>query len=114
MKYFKLSEFDCTQTGKNHMKPRFLKAIDELRERCGFPFIVVSGYRAPEHSIEAAKPTGPGMHSKGLASDIRVRNGIERGLIVSNAIEMGFCGIGVAHTYIHVDLRDSDLVIWTY
>lgn len=114
MKYFKREEFDCTQTGENKIQPLFLDAIDELREVCGFPFHVVSGYRSPKHTIEAAKPGGPGMHSKGLAADIRVGNGIERGLIIKNAIEMGFKGIGVAKTYIHVDLRGGDLVIWTY
>ena len=44
------------------MCPDFLQKLDALREVCGFPFIITSGYRSPNHSIEAAKAK-PGTHS---------------------------------------------------
>ena len=75
MKYFKLSEFNCKETGENNMQPDFLKKIDKLREACGFPFIINSGYRSPRHSIEAKKPK-PGTHAQGIAADIRVQGGL--------------------------------------
>ena len=40
VKYFKLEEFDCQETGENKMDPDFLEKLDELRhahegrERC--------------------------------------------------------------------------------
>ena len=41
-------------------------------------------------------------------------NGVERGRIVKHAIELGFTGIGVAKTFLHVDIRKGPLVVWQY
>jgi len=112
-KYFNLSDFNCQETGENEMDIDFIRDLDELREACGFPFIITSGYRSPRHSIEAKKEK-PGMHAYGIAADIQVRDGHERMLIVWKAIEMGFNGIGVAKTFVHVDRRNSTPVMWVY
>jgi len=95
------------------MKPDFLEKLDELRERCGFPFTITSGYRDPTHPLEAKKEK-PGTHSQGIAADIRAVSGDERYIILENAFNMGFGGIGVAKTFIHVDTRQSLPVVWTY
>lgn len=114
LKYFTLEEFNCQETGENKMSTNFLIMLDMLREECGFPFHITSGYRSTSHSIEASKPT-PGVHSRGIAADIKVLNGTQRYIIVEKAIELGFKGIGVAKTFVHVDLRDSDYpVMWSY
>jgi len=113
VKYFNLSDFDCQETSENEMCPEFLSKLDNLRDVCGFPFIVTSGYRSPSHSIESKKAK-PGTHAQGIASDIKVNNGMERYLIVKNAVEMGFNGIGIAKTFIHVDNRTSSPVMWSY
>jgi len=102
MKHFKLSDFNCKETGENEMCSHFLVRLDNLREACGFPFIVNSGYRSPEHSVEKAK-SKPGFHAQGLATDIRCRDGNKKRKIVAAAIAMGFNGIGVYPTFIHVD-----------
>ena len=112
-KYFRLSDFDCQETGENEMDLDFIMDLDELRESCGFPFIITSGYRSNSHSLEVKKEK-PGMHAHGIAADIQVKNGSERMLIVWKAIEMGFNGIGVAKTCVHVDKRASTPVMWTY
>jgi uncharacterized protein YcbK (DUF882 family) len=113
-KYFKRSDFDCQETGENEMKDRFIKKLDHLREACGFPFIVTSGYRSPNHSLERHKANGPGMHSSGLAADIAVSGGQERMAIIKHACAMGFTGVGVAKGFVHVDIRDSSPVAWCY
>jgi uncharacterized protein YcbK (DUF882 family) len=113
-RYFKIEDFACTQTAENEIQWDFVSALDDLRGVCGFPFIITSGYRSPSHSIEARKEK-PGQHAQGNAADIKVSNGLERYTIVSNAIKLGiFKGIGVSRSFIHVDTRDSDPVIWTY
>lgn len=113
MKNFTLSEFNCKETGENKMNPKFLEMIDKLRERCGFPFVVESGFRSAKHSIEVKKKS-PGTHSKGIAADIRVVGGYQRYKIVSEAINMGFSGIGVDENFIHVDIREDTPVVWSY
>jgi len=113
MRYFKLSDFNCQETGNNEMSEEFLEKLDDLRHKCGFPFIITSGYRDPTHSIEARKAKA-GTHARGIASDIRINNGNEAYDIIKNAQSMGFNGIGVAKSFIHVDIRKGMPVVWSY
>ena len=116
MKYFSIEDFDCQETGENKMNPEFLKAIDHLRDACGFPFIVTSGYRSPNHSIEAAKVAAGkkvGTHAQGIAADIKVSGGAQRLTIVKHASAMGM-SVGVAKTFVHVDIRKTEPMCWCY
>ena len=112
-KYFKLSDFDCQETGENHMSEEFIHKLDELRAACGFPFYITSGYRSEKHSIESKK-SKPGTHAQGIAADIAVNGGSQRFTIVKNALAMGFTGVGVAPGFIHVDVRKTTPVMWKY
>ena len=113
MKYFKREEFNCTHTNKNEMDDAFLAKLDQLREECGFPFRITSGYRDATHPNEARKEK-PGTHNQGIAADIAVSNGFERMNIVHNALKLGFGGVGVAKSFVHVDTRTTTPVMWTY
>ena len=116
--YFAKAEFACQYTGENQITDALLLKIDELRDRCGFPFVITSGYRSLAHPIERAKKTNTGTHAQGIAADIRVRDGVQRFKIVEEAIKMGFTGVGVATDFVHVDIRDLDTnespVMWCY
>jgi len=114
-RHFSTSEFRCRESGENLMDESFLFMLDELRERCGFPFTITSGYRSVNHTAERNKPAGKkGTHTRGIACDIAVFNGVERMKIVKEALEMGFGGIGVAKSFVHVDMRTTTPVMWTY
>lgn len=113
-KYFKLQDFDCQETGENRMEEEFIHKLDELRESCGFPFIVTSGYRSPSHSIEIKKANGGGMHTKGISADIRIANSKDRHTIIKNAMAQGFTGIGIHKTFVHVDTRLDTARVWLY
>ena len=112
-KYFKLEDFDCQETGENNMDVAFIHKLDELREACDFPFVITSGYRSNGHSIEKKK-TSPGTHAQGIAADIKVSGGFQRYKIVEKALLMGFRGVGIAKTFIHIDDRQTGFVIWNY
>jgi len=90
-----------------------MELVDELRDRCGFPFVITSGFRSVQHPIEAKKDV-PGTHSQGIAADIKITNSAQRYTIIREALAMGFTGIGVASDFIHVDTRGSAPVIWVY
>lgn len=113
IKFFTKEEFDCKETGENQMQLEFMRKLDELRLHCGFPFVITSGYRSPRHSAEAKKAIG-GTHVRGIAADIKVGCGADRRTLVEKAIELGFNGIGVAYTFVHVDSRETLPVMWTY
>lgn len=103
------AEFDCKETGENNMDPQFMEALQRVREKCGFPFHITSGYRAPRHSEERYKKNGPGYHTKGIAVDIHLSSDLAYYLIKA-AFEEGFTGIGVSQEadqarFIHLDMR---------
>ena len=112
-RYFTIEDFACSETGENGIQPEFVSALDDLRHECGFPFVVTSGFRSVDHSIEKTKKVG-GRHTRGDAADIQVTNGLQRMAIVRKALEHGFKGIGVAKSFVHLDTRDSEPVMWTY
>ena len=115
--YFRTEDFDCQETGENQMKPIFIHKLDTLREACGFPFIVTSGFRSPTHSIEKRKEK-VGTHAQGIAADIKYKDGTQMYKIVQKAIELGFTGVGVHRSFVHVDIRelgdDRHPVMWAY
>ena len=113
MKHFTVEEFDCQHTGENRMEQDFLDKLDALREHCGFPFVITSGYRSPDHPLEARKEI-PGTHAQGIAADIKITNSAHRYTIIREALAHGFTGLGVAGDFIHVDTRGTVPVIWTY
>jgi zinc D-Ala-D-Ala carboxypeptidase len=75
------------------MKHEFMAKLQKLRETYGAPMKVTSGYRCPQHPIEAKK-SAPGAHASGLACDIGVQ-GEEAHRLLALALEAGFTGIGV-------------------
>ena len=111
-KYFKLTDFDCQETGENAMDINFIHALDNLREICGFPFIVTSGFRSESHSVEKRKSKG-GTHTMGIAADIRVSGGAQRMAVVKHASALGM-SVGVAKTFVHVDTRTTEQMCWSY
>ena len=105
-KYFKEIE--------DNMNKEFLFVLDEAREFAGIPFIINSAYRSPEHPLSIKNPSS--SHIKGLAVDIKATDSTTRFKIVKALVEVGFKRIGIADTFIHVDLDldKTQNVIWTY
>jgi len=113
MKYFKMSEFNCKETGENEMDIHFLRRLDRLRELCKFPFVINSGFRSKKHSVEKVKSM-PGTHTMGIAADVKVLNASQRYKLLKHAYAMGFKGIGIAKGFVHVDDRVTESKSWIY
>jgi len=111
--YFKDHEFADRYTGDKKINLDFVRRLSLLRQICGFPFIINSGYRTSKHPVEINKAT-IGKHTLGIAVDIRVTSARQRQKIVSEAIKLGFRGIGIHKNFVHVDMRNGPLVIWIY
>jgi len=94
MKHFKLREFsspDQEKSGKQ-MDKEFLLFIDELRNRCNFPFRITSGFRTKEYHQSL---TNRGYHTipnsahlKGLAADISISDSKKRAIFLVHAMEL--------------------------
>ena len=119
-RYFTSDEIACRcGCNQQRMDDDFMWLIDNLREDCGFPFIVSSAYRCPEYNTQVSSTGGAGPHTTGKAIDIRVY-GERAHKLLEMALRYGFKGIGVsqkgAHKYrfIHIDNARDHQTVWSY
>ena len=119
--HFTAEEMRCKETNEEGVTAELMDKLEELRELCGFPLVVSSGFRGLLHSIERAKINrgkAPGTHNQGIAADIAI-NGGEAVTLLKHALAIGFTGIGInqraawANRFIHLDLR-KESTIWSY
>ena len=116
---FKAEEFRCSHCNAEGIKEEVIAKLQAMRTEYGRPMRITSGYRCPQHPIEAKKST-PGAHALGIAADIGV-DGAEAHRILGLAFKQGFTGIGVQQKgtgrFIHVDIRNGELpgpTVWSY
>jgi zinc D-Ala-D-Ala carboxypeptidase len=100
---------------EENMDVNFLAKLDEAREYANIPFVINSAFRTVEHN-KAVGGTSNSSHLKGLAVDISVTNSVTRGIVLEALIAVGFTRIGIAKTFIHVDLDfdKTQNVTWMY
>ena len=97
--------------GSNTVGYKVLKSHQTMQIDLQEPMKITSGYRCPDHPIEAKKPQ-PGYHSKG-AIDVAV-SGEDAWTIIKIASSTGWGGIGVnTPSFIHLDRR-TNKTVWKY
>ena len=113
-------EFDCHETGENEMRVQFMNALYRLRSELDSPMVITSGYRSPEHSVEASKPKR-GEHTYGMACDVACYGELAF-RIVSLAPKFGFNRIGIkqrgdfSKRFIHLGMSKEfpNPTVWSY
>ena len=122
MKYFTYTEFDSPDevgSGKK-MHPDILDMLDQARDKYDKPIRITSGYRTKEYneslSARGYKASPNSSHLKGLAADIACASSVDRYHLINCLLDVGFKRIGIANTFIHVDIdpEKANEVIWTY
>ena len=99
---------------EDNMDEEFLQRLDQARAFADIPFIINSAYRSPNHPLSIKNPSS--SHIKGLAVDIKATDNATRFKIIDALLFVGFKRIGIADTFIHVDIdygKRQD-IIWTY
>ena len=116
---FSAKEFICSHCGGDGIQEALLGKLQAMRTEYGKAIKITSGYRCPQHPIEAKK-SSPGAHALGLAADIAAE-GEEAYKILNLAFKHGFTGIGVQQKgtgrFVHVDVRSGQLptpAVWSY
>jgi len=117
MRYFKLEEFDSPDEkgSGSKMNEELLNMLDVARKNYGKPIKINSGYRTVNHNKKVGGKSGS-SHLKGLAADISCNNSVDRFKLEGILREVGFNRLGVASTFIHVDIdkNKSPNVMWVY
>lgn len=128
--YFSEKELRCKHSGEYFFDEDFLNLLNKIREECGFPLRITSGYRSEQHPTEARKirfNKPAGSHNKGKAVDVGVTG--EKALkLIEVAMNNGITRIGINQKgdsrFIHLDVcKQSDfpeiehypeVAIWSY
>lgn len=113
---FRASEFACQHCGALGVQYRLVELLQGLRDKLG-PIRITSGYRCPQHPIEARKAR-PGRHTEGIAADI---TGPPQAMIWAALKDFPeFAGVGIAphQRFVHLDIRGGvprgGRVVWAY
>jgi len=104
---FTREEFACKcGCGTNEIQDETIDVAQDIRSEVGFPLPISSGYRCPNHPVEARK-SSPGTHPEGLAGDIEVSYGRAKKVLTAALNHPKVTGVGVnqkgAGRFIHVD-----------
>lgn len=115
-KYFNQSEVACKcGCGLMNIDPRLVKLLDKIRKILGRPLIITSACRCLAHNrSEGGKENS--AHLKGLAVDLKVSGSRERFEVIEAALVSGIIRIGIAKTFVHLDIDNSkpQRVTWLY
>lgn len=106
---FNLREFECTHPEHSHVQidDKLVELLQKLRDRLNVPLIVNSAFRCEVRNNQVGGATRS-QHLYGKAADIAMRTiplSIEE--VAEIADELGFDGIGLYNTFIHLDVRGS-------
>lgn len=97
------------------LQPSLVEMLDRLRDEAGVPLIINSGFRSEaKNAMVGGVPDS--AHTTGLACDLACTDGLSRWKIVNAALAVGFDRVGIANTFIHVDIDKSKPHprIWLY
>ena len=117
--HFVSTEFACHcgcgyGTRPNDVSTELIDLLERMREEHG-PIHITSGCRCKVYNLHCGGVENS-AHTRGTAADLRVQGGTERRKLLDLAVMNWASGIGVANSFIHVDM-DSTLprpMAWTY
>lgn len=119
--HFSPSELACKHCGElpSDLDTEFLDNLQRLRSILGKPLRLNSAHRCRIHN--ALVKGAPYSQHKNIAVDVNLA-GHDPVNLYKLALEVGFLGIGVAETFIHLDMRREidgyqpprKLTVWKY
>lgn len=97
------------------VNPKLMQILDTIRGECGFPITITSGFRTKEENAKLKGSVEDSAHLLGMAVDVNIDNGAKRIKFVTSAIKNGIKRIGLAPTFLHLDIDSSKPdSIWFY
>lgn len=117
---FNLEEFAC-KCGCGQMPDcnssefkDLVSKLQKIRDLCKFPLKINSGFRCKKHNKKVGGSVNS-SHLVGLAVDVEIKSDYSRLVFLESAINVGIKRIGVAKSYIHIDVdKTKDDACWVY
>jgi zinc D-Ala-D-Ala carboxypeptidase len=112
---FTLAEISCTCGNcEAIIDNRHLFKMQALRDIIGKPFKVNSWFRCLAYNRTLAGSSERSQHILGKATDISTRGWSDNEImnLISKAYLLGFKGIGVYPSFVHLDSREGEFQIW--
>lgn len=106
---FNLQEFECSHPEHRHVRvdESLVKKLQQLRDTLGVPLIINSAYRCSERNKQVGGAE-KSQHLYGTAVDISMKTiNISIEEVAKLAEDIGFDGIGLYNTFIHLDTRGT-------
>ncbi len=107
--YFNLQEFECPCCKCVMVHSDLLTNLIKLRKLVNEPIFINSGYRCKTYNNQVGG-VATSYHLFGMAVDVYARN-INISSLAIHAQQVGFKGIGVYGTFLHLDVR-PEKYIW--
>jgi len=114
--HFISNEFSCKcGCGLSNISQTLINKLQSARYEAGIPFVITSGSRCPAHNKREGG-LASSAHITGLAVDIAAPDGLTRYKILNSLMSVGFKRIGIAKSFIHVDIDRTkpSPTIWIY
>ena len=112
---FRRSEYQC-QCGcrRDDIKDDLARRVQEVRNLVGQSITVTSGVRCEEHNADVGG-SDTSSHVGGWAADLRCDNSAHRQRLLAAVFQV-FDRVGIAKTFIHVDVDTNKpaAICWVY
>jgi uncharacterized protein YcbK (DUF882 family) len=114
-KNFNADEFKCPCCSMMNVSIEFIEMLQKVRSIAQVPMRITSGCRCEFHN-KSIRGVAHSAHCDGLAADISCLFGGQKFAIMAAAIDVGFNRIGVARSFIHLDIAKDkpQNVVWAY
>lgn len=106
-KNFNLQEFECTHPDHRHVRvdDELVEKLQQLRDRLDVPLVINSAYRCSERNKQVGGVDNS-QHLYGKEVDISLHTiPLQIKEIKRIARQIGFTGVGLYNTFIHLDVR---------
>lgn len=106
-RFFSREELQCKCGCGGIPQDDFIRKLDTLRQTCGFPLPVTSGYRCPDYNAKVSGTGKTGPHTTGRAVDIAVNRAEAYQLVGHAMFSANMSGIGLQQKgsarFVHLD-----------
>lgn len=117
--HFSVAEFQCKcGCAICNVDQALINKLELLRSQIGKKIIITSGCRCPEWNKKiGGKPNSQHITTPKracLAADIDAPLDADKYQLVKAAMSLGFSGIGINGSFLHLDLKLGDPRMWSY